>query len=240
VPRPAEGSSSAAKPNHPATSEATVGSAEEPTPKTAVEQPKAKIAEVPKCPIEARAKTAEDLELRKLTEISKIPAVTPKRRRMASVLDDVMESTKVPTPASTEVPSMSEKNIKEAAEAVVTRVEAEAGPLVAAKIGLVELVEKDIEQGPSDAAKAPFLLEEKRTSKESKFSSAKASTEGLKIIVRHAAGKKLSEEQDAEAVQYAKDLKYPPESFVFNGTDEDDYLYCLPDNKELFVCREMA
>jgi hypothetical protein len=27
---------------------------------------------------------------------------------------------------------------------------------------------------------------------------------------------------------------------VFNGTDEDDFLYCLPDNKELFVCREMA
>jgi hypothetical protein len=27
---------------------------------------------------------------------------------------------------------------------------------------------------------------------------------------------------------------------VFNGTDEDDFLYCLPDNKELSVCREMA
>jgi hypothetical protein len=27
---------------------------------------------------------------------------------------------------------------------------------------------------------------------------------------------------------------------VFNGTDEDDFLYCLLDNKELFVCWEMA
>jgi hypothetical protein len=27
---------------------------------------------------------------------------------------------------------------------------------------------------------------------------------------------------------------------VFNGTDEDDLLYCLPDNKEISVCREMA
>jgi hypothetical protein len=27
---------------------------------------------------------------------------------------------------------------------------------------------------------------------------------------------------------------------VFNGTDEDDFLYCLPDNKELSVSREMA
>jgi hypothetical protein len=25
-----------------------------------------------------------------------------------------------------------------------------------------------------------------------------------------------------------------------NGTDEDDFLYCLPDNKEISVCREMA
>jgi hypothetical protein len=27
---------------------------------------------------------------------------------------------------------------------------------------------------------------------------------------------------------------------VFNGMDEDDFLYCLPDNKEISVCREMA
>jgi hypothetical protein len=41
-------------------------------------------------------------------------------------------------------------------------------------------------------------------------------------------------------VQYAKDLKYPLGSLVFNGTDEDDFLYYLPDNKEISVCREMA
>jgi hypothetical protein len=27
---------------------------------------------------------------------------------------------------------------------------------------------------------------------------------------------------------------------VFNGTDEDDFLYCLSDNKEISVCWEMA
>jgi hypothetical protein len=27
---------------------------------------------------------------------------------------------------------------------------------------------------------------------------------------------------------------------VFNGTDEDDFLYCLLDNKEISVCREMT
>ena len=27
---------------------------------------------------------------------------------------------------------------------------------------------------------------------------------------------------------------------MYNGTDEDDFLYCLPDNKEISVCREMT
>jgi hypothetical protein len=27
---------------------------------------------------------------------------------------------------------------------------------------------------------------------------------------------------------------------VYSSNDEDDFLYCLPDNKETHVCREMA
>jgi hypothetical protein len=73
-----------------------------------------------------------------LLKVSKIPAITPKRRRMARMLDAVLESTRVPTPASAEVPSMSEENIKEAAEAVTTHVEAEVGPSVPAETGPVE------------------------------------------------------------------------------------------------------
>jgi hypothetical protein len=61
----------------------------------------------------------------------------------------------------------------------------------------------------------------------------------LEFIVRHALGKQLSEEQIAEAKQYAKHLKYPRGSLVYGGDDEDDFLYCLPDNKEIYVCREM-
>jgi hypothetical protein len=53
-------------------------------------------------------------------------------------------------------------------------------------------------------------------------------------------GKQLSKEQIAEAKQYARDLKYLERSLVYNGIDEDDFLYCLPDNKEISVCREMA
>jgi hypothetical protein len=48
------------------------------------------------------------------------------------------------------------------------------------------------------------------------------------------------EEEIAEAKHYARELKYPKGSLVYNGTDEDDFLYCLPDKKEIFVCQEMA
>ena len=92
VPKPAEGLSSAAEPNHPATAEAIAGSAEEPILKTAAEHPKTFL-----------------LQEAELPKIQKTTLITPKRRRMASVLDAVMESTKVLTPASTEVPSMGEK-----------------------------------------------------------------------------------------------------------------------------------
>jgi hypothetical protein len=43
-----------------------------------------------------------------------------------------------------------------------------------------------------------------------------------------------------EARHYAQKLKYPKGALVFNGSNEDDFLYCLPDNKEIFVCREIA
>jgi hypothetical protein len=35
-------------------------------------------------------------------------------------------------------------------------------------------------------------------------------------------------------------MKYPKGALVFNRSDEDDFLYCLPDNKEISVCREIA
>jgi hypothetical protein len=35
-------------------------------------------------------------------------------------------------------------------------------------------------------------------------------------------------------------IEIPKGALVYNGTDEDDFLYCLPDNKEISICREMA
>ena len=46
-----------------------------------------------------------------------------------------------------------------------------------------------------------------------------APIEELDFIIQHASGKQLSEEQIAEAKHYARDLKYPKGSLVYNGTD---------------------
>jgi hypothetical protein len=76
--------------------------------------------------------------------------------------------------------------------------------------------------------------------KEAKSPAPEAPSEGLDYIIRHASGKRLSEEEVFEAKHYAQELKYSKGALVFNGTDEDDFLYCLSDNKELSVYREMA
>jgi hypothetical protein len=38
---------------------------------------------------------------------------------------------------------------------------------------------------------------------------------------------------------YAKELKYSQGSLVYGGNNEDGFLYCLPNSKEINVCREM-
>jgi hypothetical protein len=67
-----------------------------------------------------------------------------------------------------------------------------------------------------------------------------APSEDFYFIIRHASGKRLFAEEIAEARHYTRELKYPKGALVYNGTDKDDFLYCLPDNKEISVCREMA
>jgi hypothetical protein len=59
-------------------------------------------------------------------------------------------------------------------------------------------------------------------------------------IIRHASGKGLSQEEKREAQHYAQKLKYPKGALVFNGSGEEDFLYCLQDNKEISVCREIG
>jgi hypothetical protein len=202
-PRPIEGSSFVTEPSHSAPAEARTELAEEPKLKEAAEQPKA----------------LSPLRETELLKASKIPAATPRRRRMASVLDAVMEFVKVQTPAS--APDIEGEALKKYDEAGTS----EARPLAPA------------EAHPSGTTP---LIEEKENAPENLKSPApEAPAEELEFIMRHASGKQLSEEQIAEARQYARGLKYPQESLVYNDTNEDDFLYCLPDNKEISVCREM-
>ena len=91
-----------------------------------------------------------------LSKVSKAPAITPKRRRMASVLDAILESTRAPTPAS------------------ANEAEAEAGPSVPIETGPIE-TRQNIEQGPSDAT----LVLEQDAPKKVEFPSPEASTEEL-------------------------------------------------------------
>jgi hypothetical protein len=64
--------------------------------------------------------------------------------------------------------------------------------------------------------------------------------ESIDYIICHASGKMLSTEEKREAQHYAQKLKYPKGALVFNGSGEEDFLYCLPDNKEISVSREIG
>jgi hypothetical protein len=123
-----------------------------------------------------------------------------------------------------------------AAETSKQQFETEAGPSEFTKIQPLEVEKMSKASLETEKAKItePILTEEIGTA------TPEASSKIHDYIVRHASGKKLSEEEIFEANHYARELKYPRGAVVFNGTNEDDFLYCLPDNKELSVCREMA
>jgi hypothetical protein len=174
VPKFAEGTSSIIGPSHPATVEARVESAEEQIPKAEVEQPESSMSL---------------LQEAELPKVQKTASITPKRRRMASVLDVVTESTKILTPTRVEAPSMGDKNTKEYAKAAMTQVETEAGPSAIAEAGPAEIAEKKTESRSSDASKVPLPLEKEKATEGSEFPVPDAPSEDLKFIVRHAAGK---------------------------------------------------
>jgi hypothetical protein len=114
-------------------------------------------------------------------------------------------------------------------EAEKSQTEAEAGPSEPAK-------EKSLETGGETKKEAiKQILLEKTLS-----STPEASSRVPDYIVRHASGKKLYEEEKREAHHYAQKLKYPKGALIFNGSREEDFLYCLPDSKEITVYREMG
>jgi hypothetical protein len=204
--------------------------------------PKVSIAE----PVKDKADKAEESKAEKIMQFPKIlsppteatlPKVqkasvaTPKRRRMANVLDAVLETTKVLSPAATKKVAETPKTQTEAktrqakTEAVQAQTEAEAGPPV------------PTEMEPADPKEK---LTERIASEKIEALAPEASNKSIDYIIRHASGKELSQEKMLEARHYAQKLKYPKGALVFNGSDEEDFLYCLPDNKEISVCREIS
>jgi hypothetical protein len=169
----AEGPSYAVESSPTATAEARVESTEEPIPKIAAEQPK----------------TLSSLQEAELPKVQKIASITPKRRRMASVLDAVMESSKALTSDPAEAPNMEDKNTKKSAEAVMTQVETGAGPTAPVEARPAEIVEKNAESRPLDAAEVPLSLEKEKATEESEFPAPEAPTEELEFIVCHVVGK---------------------------------------------------
>jgi hypothetical protein len=167
----------------------------------------------------------------KLSKVQRTSAATPKRRRMANVLDAMLETTKALSPTATKKVAEATKTQAEAktgqvdAEAAQVQTEAEAGPSVPTKTEPVALEEKTTEQIASKKIEAP---------------APEASSKSTDYLIRHASGKELSQEEILEARHYAPKLKYPKGALVFNGSNEEDFLYCLPDNKEISVCREIG
>jgi hypothetical protein len=155
-------------------------------------------------------------------------AVTPKRKRMVNVLDvlKTIKSSSSTPKKIIEAPKTQIKTTASEAEATKRQAETEAGPSKLTK-------EKSLETKETEAAEQ-ILAEKTATATPEAFS------EALNYILRHASGKKLTEKEKREAQFYAQKLKYPKGALIFNGSEEEDFLYCLPDSKEISVCREMS
>jgi hypothetical protein len=169
------------------------------------------------------------------SKAQKSSAATPKRRRMANVLD-VLETVK----------TLNSTPSRKTAEASKVLTEAETKPTEIE----AAVIQASTEVGPSKPAEKKLAgieenaTEEKATEQISPQKVATPAPEALKesidYIIHHASGKGFSKEEEREAQHYAQKLKYPKGALVFNGSGEEDFLYCLPDSKEISVCREMG
>jgi hypothetical protein len=189
VPEFGAGSSSAAEATETAP---IIQSAEEATVvlKVPVAEPiEAKVDKAGEAKIEEIMKIAEILSPpteAKLPKVQKTSAATPKRRRMANVMDAVLETTKALSPAPTKKIAENAKAQAEAktgqveVEATQAQAKAEAGPSVPTKMEPAMPEEKAAEQIAPEKVETP---------------AHEASIESVDYIIRHASGKKLSQEE---------------------------------------------
>jgi hypothetical protein len=115
-------------------------------------------------------------------------------------------------------------------EAAASQASAEAGPLEPTEEKPSEIEEKTAEEEAIE-----------QTLPEKVVALAPEALKGsIEYIICHASGKRLSKEEEREAQHYARKLKYPKGALVFNGSGEEDFLYCLSDSKEISICWEMS
>jgi hypothetical protein len=167
-------------------------------------------------------------------KIQKYQAATLNRKRMANVLD-VLETIKTSSSTPGKIAKASKAQIETEtklteAEATTSRADAESGPSEPIKEKSSEIGEKVAEEEAIEQ-----ILPEK-----SAAPTPEALKENTEYIIRHASGRNLSKEKKREAQHYAQKLKYPKGALVFNGSGEEYFLYCLPDSKEISVCREIS
>jgi hypothetical protein len=159
----------------------------------------------------------------------------PRRKRMVNVLDilDTSDS-KCPAPLKKVVEA-----VKAQTGTVAKQIEVEAATIEAeVDTGPSKSAEKELAEGEEVASEEKVteqILTEKITTP-----AHEALKESIDYIIRYASGKVLSKEEEREAYHYAQKLKYPKGALVFNGSGEEDFLYCLPDNKEISVSREIG
>jgi hypothetical protein len=183
VPEFATGSSSAAE----ATETAPIAQSTKET----ITMPKVPIVE----PFKGKVEEAEELRIEKIIQMPKIlspsieatlpkvqkaSAATPKRRRMANVLDAMLESMKVLSPAirknvvETTKTQAETKTGQAETEVAQTQTEAEAGPSVPNEMEPAKPKEKTTEQITFENIEAP---------------APEASNKSTDYIIRHASGK---------------------------------------------------
>jgi hypothetical protein len=133
----------------------------------------------------------------------KSSATTPKRRRMVNVLD-ILEATDSISPAPTGRVAEADKTQPKAdtkqieVEATITQAEIEAEPTVPTEMKLAATEHKA--EGITPDINIGF---EKSAAKEAKSLAPESLSEDLDYIIRHASGKRLSEEEIFEGKHYA-------------------------------------
>jgi hypothetical protein len=142
------------------------------------------------------------------------PTVTPKRKRMVNVLDDLetIKSSSITPKKTLETSRVSTEAFVAEASKQQPEAEAEAGPSEPTKEQPLETEEKATKATlEAEKMPEPILVEEIDTA------APEASSSIHDYIVRHASGKKLSEEEIYEADHYARELKYPKGALVSMG-----------------------